>query len=194
VLGVAIGRTSLYWLLNGAFLAATLVSPLFVLLFPVLVIALVLVWLRLCFVAQAAALCEVGPGAGPEAGPGRGRGPFGVSFRLSGRQPGRLLGRLLLLAFVAVNLILAAGFVGAPFTALAGAEAGPAFKPGTQTLALNDFLGPNVAIFMLGSVFSALGLGASHVLSSVGTTLLYRNLEGPVDEAGFAPVTDDVAS
>ena len=30
--------------------------------------------------------------------------------------------------------------------------------------------------------FSALGLGANHVLSAVATTLLYRNLGGPVEE------------
>jgi hypothetical protein len=174
VLGAALGRSALYWLLNGAFLAGTLVTPVFVLLFPFLVVAQVLIWLRLCFVAQAAALAPTGPGASP--------GPFTVSYRLSGLQPGRLLGRLVLLAFVAANLILAAGFIGAPFTAVAGAGAGPPIDPQAETLDLNDYLGPNVAVFVLGSVFSALGLGANHVLSSVGTTLLYRNLGGPVEE------------
>jgi len=174
VLGAAVGRTGLYWLLNGAFLAGMLVTPVFVILFPFLVVAQVLVWLRLCFVAQAAALS--GPGAGA----------FTVSFRLSGLQPGRLLGRLALLAFVAANLVLVAGFIGAPFTALVGAEAGPPIDPRAESLSLNDFLGANVAIFVLGSAFSALGLGANHVLASVGTTLLYRNLGGPVEEAAGA--------
>ena len=114
---------------------------------------------------------------------GSGPGPFTISFRLSGLQPGRLLGRLLLLTFVALNLVLAAGIIGAPFTAVAGAGGGATIDPGAESLDLNDYLGPNVAVFVLGSMFSALGLGAGHVLSSVGTTLLYRNLGGPVEEA-----------
>lgn len=177
VIPVSLGRTLLYWGLNGLFVYAVFaVSPVFVLAFPFLMLAILVIWVRLAFVGTVAALAD------PD------QKPYRVSISLSSVSQLPLTGRLLLLGFVSVNMILAAGILGAPFTAIVG-SGGAAVQPSAETLRLNDVLGPNPSVFALGSLFNALGLGISYVLSAIGTTLLYRVLGGPV---GADQPTDDV--
>lgn len=169
VIPVSLGRTFLYWGLNTLFLLAVFSSPGFVLLLPVLLVVLFMIWIRFSFAGTVAVLG------------GQDDRPFAESWRLSGSVLWPLMGRLLLLAFVALNLVLASGFIGAPLTAIVG---GPvtAVERSADTLRFNELLGPNAAVFALGSVFNAIGLGANYILSAVGTALLYRNLGGPVSD------------
>lgn len=167
IVAVSIGRTAIYWSLNLAFLVAVLANAALVLLFPFVVVMLLVAWVRLSFVCTVATL-----GAASDR-------PFAASWRLSGLETGRLVGRLLLLAFVAASMILLAGLIGTPFTAIVGGGSTPV-DPAADTVELNDLLGPNVAVFAIGSLFNAIGLGANYVLAAAGTTLLYRNLDGPV--------------
>lgn len=177
VISVSLGRTLIYWVATGLVTFGIVLSPVVVLLLPILVVALVIVWIRLAFVGTVAAL-----GDGDDK-------PFAESWRLSGISQLPLAGRLLLLAFVSVNMILAAGLLGAPFTALAGGAGGGA-QPSSETLRFNDLLGPNPSVFAIGSLFNALGLGVNYVLSAVGTTLLYRKLGGPVAAAAVQEDSD----
>ena len=142
---------------------------------------LLVLWVRFSFVGTVATL-----GGGEDQ-------PFSTSWRLSGVAQLPLTGRLLLLAFLALNVILAAGVLGTPFTALAGGG-GNVTQSSDDTLILNDLLGPNPAVFAIGSLFNALGVGLNYLLAAIGTTLLYLKLNGPVPEAdpddesgGFEP-------
>ncbi|MEM7273917.1 MAG: hypothetical protein AAF547_12605, partial [Actinomycetota bacterium] len=119
-----------------------------------------------------------------------GSGAFRTSFRLARIQLGALIGRLLLLAFVAASVIIAFGLIGTPFTAIVGGGSSSTVEFGADTIRSEDVFGPAVTVFAIGSLFSALGLGANHVLTTVGTTLLYRNLGGPV--GGEVPGMDPV--
>ncbi|MEM7325096.1 MAG: DUF2510 domain-containing protein [Actinomycetota bacterium] len=170
VIVAALGRSVIYWVTGVVFLVLVALQPGFLLLAPVVVLFLFAVWVGLCFVGQTAAL------AGPE------HKLFGTSLQLARVQLGPLIGRLLLLAFIAVTMILAFGLVGAPLTAIVGGGSDTAVEFGADTVRSEDLFGTNVAVFALGSVFSALGLGANHVLTTAGTTLLYRNLGGPVEQ------------
>lgn len=172
----AVGRTALYWVLGAAFVVGSALVPPLILLFPVLIGLFVFIWLRLAFVSQAAVLAP--PGSGP----------FSTSYRVSARQTGRLFWRLVVLALVAASLFVVVSLVGSFFTALAGVEETVSIDPDALVYDLNAYLGPNVAFFALGSAFGALGLGADYVFSAVGTTLLYRNLGGPIDPALTAAV------
>ena len=165
----ALGRTGLYWVLGTAFLVGSALVPPLILLLPVVLATYVFIWLRLAFVSQAAVL-------GPD-----GSGPFATSFRVSGRSSGRLLGRLIVLALAAASLFLVISLIGSMVSAIAGVDAGDEIDPGGMVYDLDAYLGPNVAVFALGAVFAALGLGAFYAFTAVGTTLLYRNLDGPVD-------------
>ena len=173
------GRTLLYWGLNALFFVAVALSPVFILAFPILVGVLVIIWVRLSFIGTVAVL-------GDETDK-----PYATSWRLSGVTQLPLTGRLLLLAFVSLNMILAAGVLGAPFTALVGPSDAPV-QTSAETLRFNDLLGPNPAVLAIGSLFNAFGLGINYVLSAVGTTLLYLKLGGAVpgragDEADPTP-------
>lgn len=170
VVGFPLLRATAYWVVSGVFLLAIALNPGFILMMPFLAVALVFFWVRFSFVGTVAALGDAAAK------------PFAESWRVSGLQFGPLMGRLLVLGFVAINLILALGIIGAPFTAIAGAG-GTSVEPTADTLRLNDLLGDNVTVFALGSLFNAIGLGAHYVLVTVGTTLLYRNLGGPVAAA-----------
>ncbi len=167
IIPVSAARTLIYWGLGALFFFGLLASPAVILLFPVLVVLITAVWVFFSFANTVAAL------GGPD------DRPFTTSRRLSAPVFFPLFGRLLLLAFVSLNMVLVFGFVGAPFTALVGGSGEPV-QPSAETLDFNDVLGVNAAVFALGSLFSAIGLGANYVLSAVGTTLLYRNLDGPV--------------
>lgn len=172
VVTASLTRTLAYWLIGGLYLVAASVTPAFILLFPFAAAALLFVWVRLCFIGTMAVLG------------GSDTRPLAEGWRLSGRQLGPLTGRLLALAFIAFNMVLAFGILGAPFTAIAGAGEATV-EPSTETLRFNDLLGANPSVFALGSLFNAIGLGAGYVLSAAGTTLLYRNLGGPVDADAF---------
>lgn len=167
IIPVSAARTLLYWGLSGLFFVGLLASPAVILLFPVLLVLLIAIWVFFSFANTVATL------GGPD------DRPFATSRRLSAPVFFPLFGRLLLLGFLSVNLVLVFGFIGTPFTALAGGT-GEAVAPSTETLRFNELLGVNAAVFALGSLFSAIGLGANYVLSAVGTTLLYRKLDGPV--------------
>jgi hypothetical protein len=167
VIAASLGRSLLYWGLGALFILAVALSPAFVLLLPVLLAALFLFWVRFSFVGTVAVLG------------GRDDRPFATSWRLSRGLFFPLSGRLLLMAFVAINLVLAAGLMGAPFTAIAGGT-GTTAQPTGESLPFNDVLGTTPAVFALGSVFNAIGLGMNYIFSAVGTTLLFRNLGGPV--------------
>jgi hypothetical protein len=168
VVGAQFFRSLLYWLIGGLALLATGLSPIFILALPLAGVALFLLWIRLAFVGTVAVL------GGPD------DRPFRESNRLSGLFFGPLTGRLLLLAVVSAFLILVASIIGSPFTAIAGGTAEPV-TPSAQTIRLNDLLGPNVFVFALGSLFNSLGIGANYVMATVGTTLLYKRLGGPVE-------------
>lgn len=180
VIPYSLGRAAIYYLLGGVLVAALLLSPGFILMAPFVGALLFFFWIRFAFVGTVAAL------GGPD------DNPFAESWRLTGLQLGPLIGRLLVLAFVAFNLVLAFGIIGAPFTAIAGGG-GNTVEPGADTLALNDLLGSNPSVFALGSLFNAVGLGAGYVLAAAGTTLLYRNLDGPAFDrpTETVPVIDD---
>lgn len=167
VLGASLGRSAVYWVSGGLLWTAILVEPVFVLLGPFVAVIMAVAWFRLAFVGTNAA---IGP---------HGTNPFRESWRLTGSTLGPLLGRLLLLAVVAFTLILAAGFVATPFAALTGQGSTP-LEPTTDTLHLNDLLGPTLAGLALSTVFNAVGLGANYAVVAAGTTLLYHRLEGPV--------------
>jgi hypothetical protein len=169
VIAASLGRSLLYWGLGGLFILAVALSPAFVLLLPVLLAAFFLFWVRFSFVGTVAVLG------------GSDDRPFATSWRLSRGLFFPLSGRLLLMAFVAINLVLAAGIMGAPFTAIAGGT-GTTAQTNSETLRFNDVLGATSAVFALGSVFNAIGLGVNYIFSAVGTTLLYRNLGGPVTD------------
>ena len=180
VISYSVARTAVYWLLGGVLLVAVAIAPAFILLVPLGLVIGVYLWVKFAFVGTVAAL-----GAGTDK-------PFAESRRLSGLQFGPLLGRMLVLAFVAFNMVLAFGIVGAPFTAIAGG-AQSAVDPSAETVRFDDLLGANAAVFALGSLFNAIGLGAGYVMSATGTTLLYRNLGGPVEPGSFdaaPPETD----
>ncbi len=170
VIVAALGRSIIYWVTGVGFLILISVQPALFLLAPIVVLFLFAVWVGLAFVGQTAAL------AGPE------HGPFKTSLGLAKIQLGSLIGRLLLLGMIAGSMILAFGLLGAPFTAIAGGGSQNAVEFGADTVRSEDLFGTNVAVFALGSLFSALGLGANHVLTTAGTTLLYRNLGGPVGD------------
>ena len=181
VVPVALGRAAIYFGALSVYLVLTLAVPLAVLLFPVLIGGLFAAWVGCSFAVITAALAEPGTKA------------FATSFRLARVQLGGLIGRLVLLTLVGVAMILVFGLFGAPFAAIAGGDAATQVDLGDDTIRSQDVLGPSVMIFALGSVFSALGLGASHVLTTAGTTLMYRNLGGPVGEdmPGIPPTTAD---
>lgn len=168
VIAVALGRSVIYWVSALFLFLAVALNPGFILLAPIVVIALLGVWVALCFIGQTAALADHEDGA------------YRTSLRLVRIQLGPLIGRLLLLAMISGSMILAFGLIGAPFTAIVGGGSDTAVEFGAETIRSQDMFGQNVAVFALGSLFSALGLGANHVLTTVGTTLLYRNLGGPV--------------
>jgi hypothetical protein len=170
VIAAALGRSVIYWVTAVGFLILIAVQPGFIILAPVVILFLFAVWVGLTFVGQTAAL------AGPE------HRPFKTSLGLARIQLGPLIGRLLLLGMIAGSMILAFGLLGAPFTAIAGGGSQNAVEFGADTVRSEDLFGTNVAVFALGSLFSALGLGANHVLTTAGTTLLYRNLGGPVGD------------
>ncbi len=178
IISYSVARTAVYWVLGGVLLLAVGISPAFILAVPLGVVLGVFLWVRFAFVGTVAAL-----GAPTE-------GPFAESRRLSGIQFGPLLGRMLVLAFVAFNMILAFGIIGAPFTAIAGG-AQSTVEGSTETVRFNDLLGGNAAVFALGSLFNAIGLGAGYVMSAAGTTLLYRNLGGSVEPGSFDVAQDE---
>jgi hypothetical protein len=167
----AVGRTALYWVLGGSFVIGSVLVPPLILLFPVVAALFLFLWLRLAFISQAAVLAPAGSG------------PFSTSYRVSGQSAGRLLGRLIVLALVGAALLVVVSLTGSVFSALAGVENAVEPDPSGLVYDLNAYLGANVAFFALGSAFGALGLGANYVFAAVGTTLLYRNLDGPVDPA-----------
>ncbi|MEM9565790.1 MAG: DUF2510 domain-containing protein [Actinomycetota bacterium] len=183
-----VARWIVYAVLGGGFLVASALAPVFVLMFPFVVAALVWAWLRLSLVDQAAVL-------GPD-----GVRPLAASWRTSGRQPGRLFVRLLLLALVSLSVILVISLVGSVVTALAGAPGAEPIDPSDQVYDLNLLLGDNLAVFVLSAVFGSLSLGCASVLMASGATLLYRNLEGPtadglvVDETADAVAVEPQAS
>lgn len=167
VVGSQLVRSLLYWVIGVGALLATGLSPVFILLLPLAAVAIFVLWIRLAFVGTVAVL------GGPD------DRPFKESRRLSGLHFGPLTGRLILLAIVSAFLILVAGIIGSPFTAIAGAGQQTSGSP-PDTIRFNDLLGANVFVFALGSLFNSLGVGANYVMATVGTTLLYRKLGGAV--------------
>ncbi len=176
VVGYSLLRACSYWALTAVFVVAASLSPGFILMFPFLAAVLLFLWVRWTFVGTVAALAE--PSAKPLA----------VSWDLSGRQFGALMGRLLVLAFVAFNMVLVFGILGAPFTAIAGGGSSTVATT-AETLRTNDLLGDSATVFAIGALFNTIGLGAHYVLSAVGTTLLYRNLGGSVAAATASAAT-----
>ena len=175
VLGGTVARWIVYLVLGGGFLFVAALVPPFILAFPFVAIALVLTWIRLSFVDQAAIL-------GPA-----GVRPLRTSYRTSGRQTGRLFLRLVVLALLALAVILVISLTGSLVTAIAGAEGTTPLDPNDSVIAVNDVLGENLALFVLSAAFGSLALGAATALVAVGTTLLYRNLDGPT---GLSAVPD----
>ncbi len=169
VVGASLGRSAGYWALGGLFWVAVIASPAFILLFPFVVLAVLFLWYRLAFVGVVAAIGPVEVG------------PFSSSWRLTSTTMLPLFGRLVLLAILAFNVLLAVGFLATPLLAIAGQGATPV-EPTAETIRLNDVLGPSLAAFALGTFVNAIGIGANHALVTVGTTLLYRDLGGSVDE------------
>lgn len=169
----------IYLVLGIGFLVATALVPAFIIAFPFVLIALVLAWLRLSFVGQAAVL-------GPS-----GVRPLSTSYRVSGQQGAKLFLRLIVLVLVGAALMLVISLFGSIFTAIAGADGTTPIDPDALTYDLNAALGDNVALFALSAVFGSLALGGATVIVATGTTLLYRNLEGPIDPD--AVVTGDRA-
>jgi hypothetical protein len=179
ILGYSLLRTVVYWAGLALVLVATALSPAGILLLPVVVPALIYLWLRLAFVGTVATVGE------------RQAKPFAESWRMTAPHQLPLFGRLLLLAVLAFNLILAAGIIGSPLTALAGGASGTApIGPTADVIRFNDLMGSNPSVFALGSVFNALGLGANYVLAAVGTTLLYAKLGGTVSADVSDPSND----
>ena len=183
VIGASLARSAIYWVVAGAFVVAVGFAPVLILATPFVVVGLVVAWTRLAFVVQVAVLGDLD------------ERPLARSWRLAGLQFGPLLGRLLLLGFVSANLVLAAGLLGAPFTAIAGGGGEP-IQASADTLRFNDVLGDNRWAFAIGALFNAIGIGANHALAATGTTLLYRNLGGPVpadpsgELGGVAPAAE----
>ncbi len=180
LIGFSALRAAIYWFLIGVITIGAALSPIMVLLIPFLGAGLFFFWVRLSFLGQVATLADDAVN------------PMAESWRLSGGRFWPLFGRLLLLAALAFNLILASGIIGSPFTAIAGGGGTAPIEPTSDVIRLNDLMGSNPSVFALGSVFNALGLGANYVLAAVGTTLLYRNLGGPVSAAAaVADPSDD---
>lgn len=169
LLAGTVGKWSAYLVIGGGFVAATVMSPALVITFPFVAIALALLWLRLSFVGQAAVL-------GPD-----GVRPLSTSYRVTGTAAGKLFVRLLVLVLVGLAVTLVISLFGSVFTAIAGAEGTTPLDPDNLTYDLNAALGPNVALFALSGVFGSLALGGATVVVAAGTTLLYRNLGGPID-------------
>lgn len=175
VLFGAVGRTATYWVLGLGFLFGSALVPALILTFPLVVALFVFVWLRFSFISQAAVLAP------------RGAGPFATSYRVSAGQPWPLLWRLVVLALIGAATLIVVSLAGSMITALAGVESTVEVDPDRLVYDLNAYLGHNLAVFALGSAFGALGLGADYVLAAIGTTLLYRNLGGPVDPSLMSP-------
>lgn len=178
VIGFSLLRTGFYLLLFTCLTLGAAAGPAAVLLVPVVGVAVAYLWVRFAFVGQVAAV-------GDETA-----NPFAESWRLTGRSFWPLFGRLFILAALAFNMILAAGIIGSPFTAIASGGATASIEPTADMIRFNDLMGPNPSVFALGSVFNALGLGANYVLVAVGTTLLYRNLGGRFSLAVEEPSID----
>lgn len=158
-----------YLVIAGGFVVLTVMSPAVVITFPFVLVALALLWLRLSFVGQAAVLAPDGVR------------PLSTSYRVTGTAAGKLFVRLLVLILVGLAVTLVVSLVGSVFTAIAGAEGGTPLDPDNLTYDLNAALGPNAALFALSGVFGSLALGGATVVVAAGTTLLYRNLDGPID-------------
>ncbi len=169
LLAGTVGKWLGYLVIAGGFVAATVMSPALIITFPFVVVALALVWLRLSFVGQAAVLA-------PE-----GVRPLSTSYRVTGTAAGKLFVRLLVLILVGLAVTLVISLIGSVFTAIAGAEGGTPLDPDDLTYDLNAALGPNAALFALSGLFGSLALGGATVVVAAGTTLLYRNLGGPID-------------
>ncbi|MGH1492519.1 MAG: DUF2510 domain-containing protein [Acidimicrobiales bacterium] len=167
VVGYSLMRSVVYWSLLGLLAFSSVLGSGFIVMLPVVGAVLLFLWVRLAFVGTVAAI-----------GDSEAR-PLAESWRLSGLQMWPLTGRMMVLALFAFNMILAAGILGSPFTAIAGGGTAP-IETTAEVLRFNDLMGPNSSVFALGSVFNALGLGVNYVLVAVGTTLLYRNLGGAV--------------
>lgn len=184
-----LGGTVVKWLaysaIGGGFVVATLFVPVIAITFPIVVIALALVWLRLSFVGQAAVLAPAGSSA------------VSTSYRVTGTAAGKLFVRLLVLALIGFATLLVITLVGSFFTAIAGAEGTTPLDPDDLTYDLNAALGPNVALFALSGVFGSLAIGGATVLVATGTTLLYRDLRGPIApdlDAADEPEAADIAA
>jgi len=164
-----VGKWLMYAVIAGGFVTATVMSPAVIITFPFVLIALALIWLRLSFVGQAAVLAPDGVR------------PLSTSYRVTGTAAGKLFVRLLVLILVGLAVTLVISLIGSVFTAIAGAEGGTPLDPDNLTYDLNAALGPNAALFALSGVFGSLALGGATVVVAAGTTLLYRNLDGPID-------------
>ena len=77
--------------------------------------------------------------------------------------------------------LIVISLLGSMITAVAGVDTRVEVDPNGMVYDLNAYLGDNLAVFVLGAVFGGLGIGASWVISAIGTTLLYRALGGPID-------------
>jgi hypothetical protein len=136
----------------------------------VLVALIVLPWL-----AVRLSLAQVGAALAPS-----GTGAVRTSWRLTSRRFWAIFGRMALLFLLTLTISLLASFIAAPFTALAGGEAGQ-LEPGAEVIEFRDLLGDNPAVFAIGQLFGALGNGASTVVWATGLMIIYRNLSGAVD-------------
>lgn len=92
-----------------------------------------------------------------------------------------LFGRIILLGMVGLGMSLVAAIVSTPFTAIGGASSEAAFDLTADEIVLGEILGDNPAIYAISQLFGALGNGAALALSAIGLTLVYRNLDGPIE-------------
>lgn len=167
LLGAASIRTAIYTMLSFGFLALVLLQPAVILLFPVALGLSLLVLARLGFVAQATVLAPAGTK------------PLSTSYRTSGRRPWWVLYRLLMLGLVALQFLLVARLIGNLVTDIVDGAEPVVIEAGSRVIETNDLLGSDLALFLLGSTFGALGLGVNHAVAAAGTMLLYRHLGGP---------------
>lgn len=177
------GLLAVYGLLFGAYLALVIsvaISPiLLVVTLPAWIVGSVVIWARFSLVSSAVAL---GPG---------GFG-LGVSWRLTGEHVRGLVGRIAVLSLFSISLWLLMRVIATPFVAVAGGESVD-LDAGSSVIPVGDLLGNNPATFSIGQLFGGLGNGAALVLWAVGFALIYRDLNGPVDE-GQSGGHDDIGS
>lgn len=166
-------------LVSGALIAAYLVLMVGVVLAPLLVLVLFPLWIVGSFlIGTRFSLAHVTAGLAP-----RSTRSLSTSWRLTKSNFWAVFGRMALLLVVGLSLSLVTGIVAAPFTALAGGSETATLEVGAEELALVDVFGDNPAIFAIGQLFNAIGSGAAAVVWGIGLTLIYRDLQGPVEES-----------